>query len=212
VGRGSASTGTVLVVDDDEAFRTFLCALLEEAGYEVEGEGTGAGALPAMHRKRFAVVILDVYLKDISGYEVCRKLRKEFGEAVGVIFVSGERVEALDRVAGLRLGGDDYLAKPFAPDELLARVERLRCRVAATAAAISPHTLTPRELEVLELLAEGLPQKEIARRLVLSPRTVARHIEHILGKLGVHSRAQAVALAYRHGLLGSLLGARRRDE
>jgi len=81
-----------------------------------------------------------------------------------------------------------------------------------TAAASSSHTLTPRELEILELLAEGLPQKEIARRLVLSSRTVARHIEHILGKLGVHSRAQAVALAYRHGLLGSPSGRDRRDE
>jgi DNA-binding NarL/FixJ family response regulator len=197
------SGGPILVVDDDTAFCTFVCTLLAEAGYEATAEATGEGALAAARTGGFAIVVVDVHLEDISGYEVCRKLREEFGESVGVIFVSGERVEAFDRVAGLRLGGDDYLAKPFAPDELLARVERLSCRLAAD--AVAPHTLTPRELEILRLLADGLPQKEIARTLVVSSRTVARHIEHILAKLGVHSRAQAVAYAYRHGLLGSLL-------
>ena len=204
MGRGSGS-GPVLVVDDDEAFRTFACTLLREAGYETSAEETGAEALAAVQRERFPLVVLDVHLRDISGYEVCRKIREEFGDAVGVIFVSGERVEAFDRVAGLRLGGDDYLTKPFAPDELLARVERLLCRLEAAAATTGPHMLTPRELEILRSLAEGVSQKEIAAELVLSSNTVARHIEHILGKLGVHSRAQAVAFAYRHGLLGSLL-------
>jgi DNA-binding NarL/FixJ family response regulator len=204
VEKGSAGAGPVLVVDDDEDFRTYVSDLLEGAGYETIAEGSGEGALAALGRSAPSLVVLDVHLPDISGYEVCRKIREEFGETVGVIFVSGERVETFDRVAGLRLGGDDYLVKPCAPDELLARVARLLCRLAGWTAPGS-RTLTPRELEILRLLADGLPQKEIARRLVLSPRTVARHIEHILGKLAVHSRAQAVAFAYRHGLLGSVL-------
>ena len=79
---------------------------------------------------------------------------------------------------------------------MIARVRRLigpRARVAEPAAS----QLTPRELEVLELLAEGLEAHEIASRLVVTPKTVAKHIERILGKLGAHSRAQAVALALR---------------
>ena len=205
MGRGSAGTGPILVVDDDAAFCEYVCGLLAGAGYEACAEASGEEALAAVRRERCALVVVDVHLQDISGYEVCRKIREEFDETVGVIFVSGERVEAFDRVAGLRLGGDDYLAKPFAPDELLARVERLLARLAPPAAGGSQEKLTARELEILRLLGQGLPQKEIARALVLSSRTVARHIEHILAKLGVHSRAEAVAFAYRHGLMGSLV-------
>ena len=84
-------------------------------------------------------------------------------------------------------------------------MERLLARLAPPAGAGSQEGLTARELEILRLLGRGLPQKEIARALVLSSRTVARHIEHILAKLGVHSRAEAVAFAYRHGLMGSLV-------
>jgi DNA-binding NarL/FixJ family response regulator len=106
----------------------------------------------------------------------------------------------LDRAAGLMLGADDYLLKPFAPEELLARVHALlrRARVDRPGTA---NSLTRRELDVLGLLAEGRTQAEIARELVLSPKTVATHLERILGKLGVHSRAQAVAAAYRERLL-----------
>jgi DNA-binding NarL/FixJ family response regulator len=98
------------------------------------------------------------------------------------------------------IGADDYLVKPFAPDELLTRLRSLLRRVDAAEAA-RPHDLTPRELEVLTLLAEGLEQGEIARQLVISPKTVSTHIERILSKLGVRSRAQAVALAYREDLV-----------
>src|SRR5213078_1111954 len=100
------------------------------------------------------------------------------------------------RVAGLLLGADDYLVKPIQFDHLLARVRRL---VAQPAPVVGPvaSPLTPREQEVLGLLAEGLEQDEIANRLFITPKTVAKHIERILGKLGVRSRAQAVALALR---------------
>jgi DNA-binding NarL/FixJ family response regulator len=110
------------------------------------------------------------------------------------MFVSGERTESYDRVAGLTIGADDYLAKPFEPDELLARLRGLLRRCGATS-FVSP--LTRREQEVLSLLADGLDQDEIARRLVISRKTVGSHIERILAKLGAHSRAEAVALAYK---------------
>jgi DNA-binding NarL/FixJ family response regulator len=142
--------------------------------------------------------ILEVPLGGMSGYEVCRTLREEHGEEHPIIFLSGTRSEPHDRVAGLLVGADDYLTKPYAPDELLARVRRL-VRNARPAGAQN-FGLTPRELEVLELLAEGLSPEEIAARLVISVKTVGTHIEHIFRKLGVRTRAQAVAVAYREGL------------
>jgi len=120
------------------------------------------------------------------------------------MFVSGERVEPFDRVAGLLLGADDYVVKPFAPDEFTARVRRMVMRSASDDPGAVGTKLTRREAEILQLLTSGLTQQEIAGQLVISESTVASHIEHILDKLAVHSRAQAVALALRSGLVTAL--------
>jgi DNA-binding NarL/FixJ family response regulator len=192
----------LLIVDDDAEFRAFLVQLLRVAGHPIREAGTGAEALEAIRSGRPALVILDVHLPDISGYEVCREVREEFGESLPIIFVSGERTESFDRVGGLMVGADDYVVKPFAPDEMLARVRRLLVRAAHEDEAQRNLDLTPRELEVLELLASGDGQGAIAQRLVITEKTVATHIQHILPKLGVHSRAEAVAFAHRHGLVG----------
>ena len=185
----------VLVADDDVLFRAYVRGVLEEGGYRVVEAEDGLAALAAVRAARPAAVVLDVNMPGLSGYEVCRSLREEYGPDLPLIFVSGERTESFDRVAGLTIGADDYLAKPFAADELLARLRRLIRR--AGRAESAPTTLTRRELEVLRLLADGLDQAEIAERLVISPKTVGTHIERILAKLGAHSRAEAVALAYR---------------
>lgn len=185
----------VLVVDDDALFRAYVRGVLEERGYRVVEAEDGVAALAAVRVARPAAVILDVNMPRLSGYEVCRSLREEYGPDLPVMFVSGERTESFDRVAGLTIGADDYLAKPFAADELLARLRCLLRR--AKRADPAPSKLTRRELQVLELLAEGLGQTEIAERLVISPKTVGTHIERVLAKLGAHSRAEAVALAYR---------------
>jgi DNA-binding NarL/FixJ family response regulator len=135
----------------------------------------------------------------LNGYEVCRQLRDLYGDALAILFVSGERTEGFDRSAGLIVGADDYLVKPVDPDELIARVRRLVDRPPSESAEVGAtgrlRSLTPREHEVLALLSSGYRQEEIANRLVISPRTVATHIQHILGKLEVRSRAQAIALA-----------------
>jgi DNA-binding NarL/FixJ family response regulator len=89
--------------------------------------------------------------------------------------------------------------KPLDPNELLARVRRLLS--SAVAGGRTAHNLTPREIDVLSLLVEGLDQPDIAERLFITPKTVGKHIEHILAKLGVHSRAQAVAVAVRDELI-----------
>ncbi len=145
-------------------------------------------------------------LPGISGYEVCRQLRERFGEQLPIIFVSGDRTEAHDRVAGLMIGADDYLSKPFVPDELVARVQRLLVRSEAGngtkgGSGARATRLTEREQEVLQLLAEGLAQGAIAAELYISPKTVATHIQRILAKLEVHSRAEAVSQAYKLGLV-----------
>jgi DNA-binding NarL/FixJ family response regulator len=200
-GRGHA----VLVVDDDAPTRALIVSLLERIGCEPHEAAAGDEALDKADAVRPALVLLDIDLPRITGYEVCHELRERFGDDVSIVFVSGVRVEALDRVAGLLIGADDYVVKPFDPDELVNRVRVLLRRHAAyrprVASATSPLAeLTAREREVLFLLADGKGQGEIARALYITPKTVATHIQRTLGKLGVHSRAQAVALVHRNGL------------
>jgi len=191
----------ILIVDDDEASRAFVRGILEQAGYESREATNGKEALEAAVEEHPLLVVLEVCLPGVCGYEVCRELRDKLGADVPIIFVSGARTEAFDRVAGLLIGADDYLVKPFAADELVARVRGLIRR--ATPPASGASKLTPREQEVLSLLAEGMGQDEIARHLYISKKTVGTHTEHIFAKLGVRNRAQAVAQAYRHHLVGN---------
>ena len=202
------SAPSILVVDDDALFREHLRTILETAGFEVIETSTGEEALHVAAAAQPSLVLLDVHLPGFSGYEICRSLRDEHGQRLGIIFLSGSKTESIDRATGLGLGADDYVLKPFDPDELVARVRAVLRRTECAAresggGASSGFRLTPRELEILGLLAAGLTQDQIAAKLVIAPKTVATHIERILGKLGVQSRAQAVALAYREDLVGA---------
>lgn len=188
----------MLVVDDDEATLELLKLVLEDDGLVAVSASDGERALDLAGETLPALAILDVCLPGVSGYEVCRRLR-EARPALPIIFVSGERTDALDRSAGLLLGADDYVLKPFLPEELLARVRAVLRR-----AAPQDGPLTPRETQVLALLAAGRSEREIAAQLVIAPKTCAKHLERILEKLGAHSRAEAVALAYREELVPHL--------
>lgn len=199
--------GPILIVDEDESSRAFASRLFERAGFLIEEAATGEEAMVSARRVRPSLVLLDVLLPDVSGFEIVSELRDEFGDDLPIVFISGDRTEPLDRAAGLLLGGDDYVVKPPDPDELLARARRLisrsrRGRAASLARGPINPELTNREREVLELLAGGMRPKQIARELVISPKTVACHIQRMLAKLGVHSRAEAVAIAYREGFIG----------
>ena len=196
--------GPILIVDDDAVFREFVGTLLGRLGHLTVEAANGEDALAQALAERPSLVLLDVDVPGASGYEVCRELRDTYGPALPIVFVSGTRVDRLDLVGGLLVGADDYLVKPIDPDELLARVRGhlARSGVPAPAPNGDAPNLTPREREILALLASGLDQRAIAKELVISSKTVATHIQRILGKIGVGSRAQAVAFAHRHGLAG----------
>ena len=196
----------ILIADSDADCRGLIAALIERIGYTPYEAATGHEALALAESVQPALVILDVSLPGITGYEVCHELRDRFGADLPLVFVSGARVEPLDRVAGLLIGADDYIVKPFDPDELLGRVRALLRR--SNGRGEPPEnddsplaTLTQREREVLALLAQSRTQREIAFELVISSKTVATHIQRVLAKLGVHSRAQAVTFAHRYGLV-----------
>jgi DNA-binding NarL/FixJ family response regulator len=191
---------TVLVVDDDASFRAMLVALLESAGFAALDARDGVEAMNVARRSRLDAAIIDVVLPGVSGYEVSRQLRDVHFADLPVVFVSGSRVDSIDRAAGMLVGGDDYLVKPVDPDEFLARMRRLLERSRSWAPA-QRSPLSEREIEVLQLIAEGLRPADVARRLVISPKTVSSHVQRILTKLGVHTRAQAVAVAYASGLI-----------
>lgn len=196
--------GTILIVDDDANYRASVASVLGRVGYGTREASSGEQALSSVRSDRPSCVLLDVLLPGVTGYAVCRELRDEYGDLLPIIFVTGERTEPGDRVAGLLLGADDYILKPFDSDELLARVRRLLVRTELVARSngvrhSNSFGLTVRERDILMMLADGTGQKAIAAELVLSPKTVATHIQRILAKLGVHSRAEAVAAAHREG-------------
>jgi DNA-binding NarL/FixJ family response regulator len=197
---GQDTCGRILIVDSRLRMYAAVSRLLLPAGYGLSLARSAAHALESVRRDCPRLVLLEVALNGVSGLELCHELRDEHGPTLPIMFVSEHGADPRERVTGLLVGADDYLALPFVPDELLARVRALTRRSAPSAAAAQA-SLTPREHEVLGLMAEGLGQAEIADRLVVSSKTVGNHIEHILWKLGVHSRAQAIAFAFREHMV-----------
>jgi two-component system response regulator RegX3 len=164
----------ILVVDDEPSITEFVSYNLKKEGYEVAVASDGDEALALAKREPFDLVVLDVMLPGIDGYEVCRRLRAE--SEIPVLFLSARDTE-LDKVVGLEIGGDDYLAKPFGVRELQARVKALlrrrhagardggmvsdRIEMAGIVVDDAAHTatadgrpidLTPREFELLACL------------------------------------------------------------
>ena len=127
----------VLVVEDDPRISDVLDYALKAEGYEVQKAQRGREAVELAERSAPALIVLDVGLPDIDGFEVCRSVRK-FSD-VPVIFLTS-RSDEIDRVVGLEIGGDDYVVKPFSPRELLARIKAIRRRHdrAASAPAETP--------------------------------------------------------------------------
>ncbi len=112
----------ILTVEDDERIRTAVKMALEDEGWTVEETGTGEEAIEAFHREPADVVLIDIMLPGIDGFELCRSLRRS--SDVPIVMVTA-RADTHDVVAGLEAGADDYLTKPFAPKELSARIRAL---------------------------------------------------------------------------------------
>jgi DNA-binding NarL/FixJ family response regulator len=196
--------GSVVLADADGSERALAADALRRAGFETIEVDTGVDALNAARAQGVGAVLLEVVLPEMTGYEVCRMLREEVGDELAIFFLAGTRTGPADRVAGLLLGADDFIVKPFHPDELVVRVGRfVTSRSTATPSAEPDRRvrITAREREVLTLLAAGTNQKEIARQLTISSKTVGTHIQSLLLKFGVHSRAELVAGAYREGFV-----------
>ncbi|MFT7035514.1 MAG: DNA-binding response OmpR family regulator [Cyclobacteriaceae bacterium] len=113
----------ILIAEDEPAMRTGLTDNLEFEGYEVSSVSNGREALDILENQQFDLVILDVMMPEVSGFDVCQTLRKN-GNEVPVVFLTAKG-EEIDRVLGLEFGGDDYISKPFSLRELLARIKAI---------------------------------------------------------------------------------------
>jgi DNA-binding NarL/FixJ family response regulator len=206
----------VVVVDDHPIVRQGLVAALgDEADLDVVGAaGSVEECLPLVARLQPDVVLLDLELPGTGGIEGIPRLTEAAPTAKVLVFTAYDTDE---RVLGaIRAGAKGYLLKGASAADLASAVRAvasggsaLAPRVAAklVSAVNAPRTstaLSPREREVLRLIAQGLPSKQIARTLGIAERTVKFHTTSLLHKLGADNRAQAVALAAQRGLLDSI--------
>ncbi|MFC8678124.1 response regulator [Streptomyces griseorubiginosus] len=219
----SAEVVRAVIADDQALVRTGFGMILAADGIEVTAEAAdGAEAVAAVLRTRPDVVLMDIRMPGMDGIEATRRILAE--DSAGEIRVIILTTYDLDHYvyAALTAGASGFLLKDVTPEHLVAAVRLVRSGDALLAPAItrrlierfahreaarpaSPHRdlsgLTPRELEVLRLLATGLSNAELAERLFLSPTTVKTHVGRILSKLELRDRVQAVVLAYESGLI-----------
>ncbi|GAA3340402.1 response regulator transcription factor [Amorphoplanes nipponensis] len=211
----------VLVADDQALVRAGFRMILTADGIDVVAEATtGAEAVDAVRRHRPDVVLMDIRMPEMDGLAATRHILSGTGDAPRVIMLT---TFDLDHYvyAALTAGASGFLLKDVTPEHLVNAVRLVRDGDAMLAPAITRRlverfahrdagtsvahrdlsVLTPRELEVLGLLAQGLSNAELAGRLHLSEATVKTHVARILAKLGLRDRVQAVVVAYRTGLV-----------
>lgn len=189
----------VYVADDDDGVRRSLDMLLDGAGYRVEAFPSGEDMLAAMAAGgRPACAVVDVRMGDgrMDGLDVQRELTAAGVPPIPVIIVTAHADVPL-AVAAMRLGVTNFLEKPYPPDDLLDAVAEA---IAATPPAPDLPTLTPRERAVLEALIFGRSNKEIAREMGISHRTVEVHRASLMTRLRARSLADAVRMGLAAGL------------
>jgi len=222
----------LLLVDDEPGLREAVQAYLEDSGFKVQVASNAREAWDFLQKNSPDLVISDVMMPQVNGYQFLQELREDARfKALPVVFLTARGMKS-DRIQGYQAGCDAYLPKPFDPDELVAIVENLLERRAATTASAGTTTdlediarqiaeirgmlqhgsgitqtpspiridLTPREQSVLDLVAQGLMNKEIARRLETSVRNVEKYVSRLFSKTGTNSRTELVRYALEHGL------------
>ena len=211
-----------VIADDQALVRTGFGMILAADGIEVTAEAAdGAEALAVVRRTRPDVVLMDIRMPRMDGIEATRRILADGPDGTRVIILT---TYDLDHYvyAALTAGASGFLLKDVSPEHLVAAVRLVQSGDALLAPAITRRLierfaqreedrpaglhrdlsgLTPRELEVLRLLATGLSNAELADRLLLSPTTIKTHIGRILSKLDLRDRVQAVVLAYETGLV-----------
>jgi two-component system response regulator NreC len=210
----------LLIVDDHAVVRTGLRMLLEgESDIEIVGEAENASdALNQISQLNPDVILMDIGLPDMSGIEATRKIKQLAPETAVVALTIHEDEEYFFKM--LDAGASGYVPKRAAPEELLTAIRvtaqgevylypslaKLLVKDYLTQSLFPKNQakldgLTPREHEVLTLLADGASNNEIADQLSISPKTVSRHRENIMRKLNLHSRAELVKYAIRKGII-----------
>ena len=200
---------TLVIVEDHPALRRGLELLLRGDGFRVVGStGDAEAAYHLVRKRRPAVTVTDISLSGESGIELARGLLREDPE-LGILLYTGLGDEVLLSEA-LDCGARGFALKAGAPEELRRAIRTVAAGGSYVDPALKPlllaqsttrdiGVLTPREREVLDLLAQNLNGEEAARRLVLSPETVRSHVRNAMEKLEAHTRAHAIVLALRQG-------------
>jgi two-component system, NarL family, response regulator LiaR len=207
----------VLIADDHAVVRQGLRTFLElQDDIDVTGEaGDGEAAVAAVERSSPDVVLMDLVMPGVDGVEAIGRIRARSPATRVIVLTSFVDDDKL--FPAVRAGAAGYLLKDVGPHELVAAIRTVHAGEAllhpTVAARLleqfaadgvgrrSPDVLTPREREVLALIARGLPNKVIARELTISERTVKTHVSNVLGKLGLTDRTQAALYAVREGLV-----------
>jgi two-component system alkaline phosphatase synthesis response regulator PhoP len=157
----------ILLVEDEPGLVLALSDLLAGEGYEVESATDGITAVSRATAEPFDLIVLDVMLPGKNGFDVCRELREQGNDAAVLMLTA--RTQVMDRVAGLKIGADDYLTKPFEPPELLARIEALLRRVKQTRTSVLRFTFGDAEVDFDkgEVLKGGVPVSLAGKELEL---------------------------------------------
>jgi len=196
------------IVDDEDALRRSASYMLKTSGYAVETWQSGAAFLKEVRHVADGCILLDIRMPEIDGLTVQRTLG-ERGVTMPIVIMTGHGDIGI-AVEAMKAGAVDFLEKPFEKVKLLSAIEaafqRLSAADGASARAAEAEVilgcLTPREREVLDGLAQGLPNKTIAYDLGISPRTVEVHRANVMTKLDVRSLSDALRIAFAAGMGG----------
>jgi len=210
-----SATIRIVVVDDHALFRRGLVGLLSEMeGFQVVGEAAnGQDALGVIESEKPDIVLLDVNMPEMSGIQTLAAMRKQGMDSPVLMLTISQHEE--DLIGAIRAGASGYLLKNAEPETLRQTIKQVMAGKSVLAPEVteqvfrlvrsgqldSASLLTDRELEVLRLLSRGLTTAQTGAKLFISENTVKTHIRHILEKLDVGNRAEAVAKATQIGLI-----------